>query len=102
MDGIHTGAEIWHIAVAVVGFYGLVYRTWIVPQRREREDLIRWRKDQESMDAAHETRMAAIEDRLGKGDDKFERIMSELAKLRDGQTRIETKLDEHRKACEKA
>ena len=97
---------IWHVVgaplMAAVGFYGVLWRTWLAPMRREREDLIRWRKDQEAKDQAHETRMALIEQRLDKGEEKFTEIMRKLDGLKDGQHELKLEIQAHRKACEKS
>ena len=79
---------------SLVGFYGVIYRTWIAPQRRERDELIRWRAEQEAKDRAHETQMANMEARLDDGKAKFDQIM---ALLHD----IKVDLAAHRRECEK-
>ena len=100
MDGIHTGAELWHIGVAAVGFYGIVWRTWLVPMRKEREELIAWRRDQEATDAAHETRFRAIEGRLDRGDARFDQINGKLDQILQRITAVEEQVKAHRQAQE--
>ena len=64
----------WPFILALVGF---MYRIW-APMRKEREDLIRWRAEQEAKDRAHETQMANMEARLDDGKAKFDQIMELL------------------------
>ena len=87
--------------ISIVSFAGIIYRTWVLPMRQEREELIRWRADQEAKDAAHETRMALIEQRLDKGDDKFERLLEGQDDLKERLIRLDESLAQHRSACEK-
>ena len=81
-------------AVAVLTTFGMIYRTWVQPQRKERDELIRWRAEQEAKDRAHETQMASIESRLDDGKAKFDKIMELL-------NDIKVDLAAHRRECEK-
>ena len=96
--------HVWHLfvgpVIALVGFYGVIHRTWLAPHRKEREELIAWRTGMEAKDKAHETRMGAIEDRLDDGKAKFETVLSKLNQLAVGQAEIKTSLSEHRRECE--
>ena len=103
--GVHTGAELWHLLVGFVAFAGLVYRTWIVPMKKEREEIIVWRTRMEE-DVKNNTGYIKRVEAEGKGVDgehktMFNEIKSTLEELKIGQAEIKADLKAHRESCEK-